>query len=164
MEEIWKDIPGYEGLYRISNTGRVLVLASGEFLTQRKNKDGYLRVKLWANGKRRFMYVQRLVAVAFVPNPDKLPEVNHKDERKNNNCAENLEWCTHHYNMNYGTRTTRAAITRSRPVVQIKGGVVVKRWESAKAAESDGFDHRHISGCCNGKRRTHKGYEWRFAT
>lgn len=164
MEEIWKDIPQYEGLYQVSNLGRVFSVRSQKCLAYRKRSDGYVRVALQMNGKRSFLYMQRLVANVFIPNPNDLPEVNHKDENPGNNAANNLEWCTHRYNINYGTAMARSSAARSKTVEQIKDGAVVRRWENAAAAEREGFDHRHISGCCNGKRRTHKGYEWRFAT
>ena len=105
--EIWKDIEGYEGHYRISNFGRVYSIKSGILLKQ-KNKRGYLEVGLCKNGKHRYMQTHRLVALNFIPNPENLPHVNHKDENKQNNCVSNLEWCTVEYNINYGSRTERA--------------------------------------------------------
>lgn len=105
--EIWKDIDGYEGHYRISNFGRVYSIKSGILLKQ-KNKRGYLEVGLCKNGKHRYMQTHRLVALNFIPNPENLPNVNHKDENKQNNCVSNLEWCTVKYNINYGSRTERA--------------------------------------------------------
>lgn len=164
MDEFWKDIPGYEGLYLISNTGKVFSLRCKRCLIQHLDKGGYLRVPLVLNKKHKLWAVHRLVAMAFVSNPDNLPEVNHKDEDKTNNHCENLEWCTRKYNANYGTAMKRMIVTRLKPVEQIKNGEVVKRWESAKAAGCDGFDHGNISKCCNGKLRTYKGYEWRFTT
>lgn len=115
--EIWKDIEGYEGLYQISNMGRVKSLAkqtlcghrkeqtifrNEKFLSLRCNKKGYLQVGLSKNGIRKQFTVHRLVAQTFIPNPNNLPQVNHKDENKTNNCIENLEWCTAEYNCNYG--------------------------------------------------------------
>jgi hypothetical protein len=164
VEEIWKDIPGYEGLYKVSNLGNVFSLRSERCLAQHPVKGGYLLVPLALGGKRRFWLVHRLVAMAFIPNPDNLPEVNHKDENTTNNHEKNLEWCTRKYNANYGTALQRMAATNSKPVVQLKGGEVVKTYESIKAAGEDtGFDRGNISKCCTGKSRTYKGYEWRFA-
>lgn len=113
MEE-WKSIPGYEGLYEISSYGRVKSLdryvkvksksyrlQKGKMLSPIKNKYGYLQVFLCCNGKYKIISVHRLVAEAFIPNPDNLPIINHKDEDKSNNCVENLEWCSHRYNSNY---------------------------------------------------------------
>lgn len=163
MDEIWKDVPGYEGLYLVSNTGKIFSLRCKRCLTQSTDRGGYMRVPL-SSDKKKFWSVHRLVAMAFIPNPDNLPEVNHKDENTTNNHEENLEWCTRKYNANYGTAMKRMAATNSKPVEQMKGGEVVKRWESIKAAGEDtGFDRGNISKCCTGKSRTYKGYEWRFA-
>jgi hypothetical protein len=164
MEEIWKDIPGYEGLYKVSNLGNVFSLRCKRCLAQQTVKGGYLLVPL-TPGKKRFWLVHRLVAMAFIPNPDNLPEVNHKDENTANNRVENLEWCTRKYNAHYGTALQRMAAMNQKPVEQLKNGVVVGRWGSIKAAgEETGFDRGNISKCCTGKSHTYKGYEWRFAT
>lgn len=115
VEEIWVDIKGYEGLYQVSNLGRVKSLERIDSLGHKrkekifkpqKNK-GYLRVSLWKDGKGKKYSIHRLVAIAFIPNPDNLPEVNHKDENKFNNNVDNLEWCTVAYNNTYGTRIQR---------------------------------------------------------
>ena len=105
--EIWKDIEGYEGHYKISSFGRVYSIKSGILLKQ-QNKKGYLVSCLCKNGKFKYIPTHRLVALNFIPNPENLPHVNHKDENKQNNCVSNLEWCTVEYNINYGTRTERA--------------------------------------------------------
>ncbi len=99
-------IPGYEGRYEVDTTGNVFS-ANGRVLSQCSGKRGYKVVALCNNGKRSTKTVHRLVASAFVPNPDNLPQVNHKDEDKHNNNVENLEWCTHKYNANYGTAKER---------------------------------------------------------
>lgn len=119
MKEYWKDIKDYEGLYQISNLGRVKSLSryvytsnpkfkgyrctKEKILKSGKTKKGYLIVVLRKNNKSKSMYVHRLVATAFIYNPNNLPEVNHKDENPLNNNVTNLEWCTHKYNGNYGT-------------------------------------------------------------
>ena len=101
MKERWIAIEGYKGLYEVSNLGRVKSLISnGLILKQSKDKDGYYIVSL----KRKSFRVHRLVAIAFIPNPNNLAQVNHKDEDKTNNCVDNLEWCDATYNINYGTR------------------------------------------------------------
>ena len=118
--EEWRPVVGYEGLYEVSNIGRVrsldryvkgkgksYFLHKGRVLSPGIKTEGYLIVRL----QRRMFYVHRLVTEAFLPNPDNLPEVNHKDEDKTNNRVENLEWCDHKYNMNYGTRNIRAKET-----------------------------------------------------
>ena len=118
MEDIiWRPVVGYEGLYEVSNTGQVRSLnryvkgkgksyrlQKGKMLSPIKNKDGYLQVNLCCNGKNKMFLVHRLSAQAFLPNPDNLPEINHKDEDKTNNIVDNLEWCDRSYNNNYGTR------------------------------------------------------------
>ena len=110
MEE-WKKIPGYEGLYEVSNMGNVRNVRRNKLLRLSKTNNRYIRVSLCKNGIKTGLTVHRLVAEAFIPNPDNLPEVNHKDEDKTNNRVENLEWCDHKYNMNYGTRNIRAKET-----------------------------------------------------
>ena len=120
MEEEWKDIIieknnvtyDYTGLYQVSNLGRVRSLkyiSNGEpkIILLRKHKNGYYNVRLQHNNKSSVFSIHRLVATMFIPNPDNLPAVNHKDEDKSNNCVSNLEWCTHKYNSNYGTRIER---------------------------------------------------------
>lgn len=100
--ELWKWIPGYEGLYMVSTHGRVK--RNGKIRKQSTYKSGYMYVGLHKNGKGKNWKIHRLVALAFIPNPDNLPEVNHKDENKTNNHVSNLEWCDRTYNNNYGTR------------------------------------------------------------
>ena len=111
MMEEWKAIPGYEGLYEVSNMGNVRNVRRNTLLRLSKTNNRYIRVSLCKNGIKTGLTVHRLVAEAFIPNPDNLPEVNHKDEDKTNNRVENLEWCDHKYNMNYGTRNIRAKET-----------------------------------------------------
>ena len=110
MIEIWKNIQGYEGLYQISNLGRVKSLHYNKEKILKPNKygAGYYGVALSKNNKHKRYSIHRLVAIAFIPNPNNLPQVNHKDEDKTNNRVDNLEWCTNEYNMNYGTRNERA--------------------------------------------------------
>ena len=114
MQEIWKDISGFEGVYEISSYGRVRSIKSGKILSTSKcgGCRGYLSVCLSKNGKRYGKLVHRLVAEAFIPVVEGLSEVNHKDEDKTNNRVENLEWCDHKYNMNYGSRMNKTRETR----------------------------------------------------
>ena len=124
MTEEWRPIVGYEGLYEVSNTGQVksfdryvkysngrIHLHKGKVLSPIKDRDGYLQVNLCYSGRINSIKVHRLVAQAFIPNPDNLPQVNHKDENKTNNCVENLEWCDSKYNNNYGTRKDKVRET-----------------------------------------------------
>lgn len=108
-----KDVVGYEGLYGITSCGRVWSYTSNKFLSITKNKFGYPQVLLWKNNKCKSFRVHRLVATAYIPNPDNLPQVNHKDEVKTHNWINNLEWCTAKYNTNYGTGVKRSAQKRS---------------------------------------------------
>ena len=126
MEEIWKPVKGFEGYYEVSNLGRVRSidrvvvdtirncerLLKGKVLIQRDNSNGYKGVMFCKEHKLYNKYVHRLVAEAFLPNQDDLPQVNHKDEDKSNNRADNLEWCTQLYNNIYGSRMERQVNTR----------------------------------------------------
>lgn len=107
--EIWRDITGYEGLYQVSNKGKIKSLHYGKekILKPRKVKKGYLSISLHKDNKSRSFRVHRLVGKEFIPNPYNLPQINHIDEIKTNNCVENLEWCSAEYNDNYGTRNER---------------------------------------------------------
>lgn len=109
MIEIWKDITGYEGLYQVSNLGRVKSTqyfhgTNERILKPISTHNGYFRVHLRKDGKLKTFKIHRLVAEAFIPNPDNLPQINHKDEDKTNNRVDNLEWCSARYNCNYGGR------------------------------------------------------------
>ena len=122
MKEIWRDIKNLENYYQISNLGRVRSITrkaktkilnnnyrtiEGQLISPAKTRDGYLKVTLSKNHKRYYFRVHRLVAEAFIDNPNNYPVVNHKDENKLNNRVDNLEWCTNKYNCNYGTRNKR---------------------------------------------------------
>lgn len=125
--EIWKSVPNYEGIYEVSNFGKVrsvkrLIVDKNNRLINRKeiilkpstDEKGYKKIKLFAGGKAYTTHVHRLVALAFIPNPHNMPQVNHKDENKSNNRVENLEWCTARYNATYGTRLKRRRETFKR--------------------------------------------------
>lgn len=123
MNEIWKDVKGYEGLYQVSNLGRVKSLdridrkgrlRKGRILKPSSNGRGYLNVCLTVDNIPHTIKVHRLVAEAFISNPDNLPQVNHKDEIKTNNHADNLEWCTAEYNSNYGSRNVRMGVSHTK--------------------------------------------------
>lgn len=123
IKEIWRAVPGYEGLYEVSSLGRVKSLPRGKQWPYRQTHNnirvlrlkanGYLFVNLSKNNEVKWIAVHRLVAMAFLPNPLGLPCVNHKDENKLNNCVENLEWCTYRYNANYGTARERQKTSRA---------------------------------------------------
>ena len=120
MTEIWKNIEGYEGKYQVSNLGRVKSMIGQEkVLHPKKHRNGHLQIGLHKDKKRKTMYIHRLVAQAFIPNPDNLPCVNHKDECPSNNNVDNLEWCTQKYNCNYGTRVDRIMETKKQQYKKI---------------------------------------------
>ena len=184
MPEIWKPVAGYEGLYEVSSCGNVRSLFRyRKVLKPSRHLNGYLSVELFKDKTSKRMLVHRLVANAFIPNESELPFVNHKDEAKDNNAVDNLEWCNAKYNSNYGTLQKRRidntdytkeiykeiarrnGTKQSKPVVQFgKDGTLIKRFASGKeAARQTGFDHSHILECCAGKRyKTVGGYVWRF--
>lgn len=171
IEEEWRDIAGYEGLYQVSNLGRVKSLnyrhtGKGKILKPDKNKYGYLQVTLYKNGKYNRRFVHRLVARMFIPNHKNLPQINHKDENKENNRIDNLEWCDAKYNINYGTRNERAAKSllnnkyRSKPVLCVETGKV---FSSAMEAErKTGADHSNITKCCRGELIRTKHLHWQY--
>ena len=149
-------------------TGEIWSYKRNMFIKGRKNTKGYIRIVLIDdNGIKKDMPLHRVIAMAAIPNPDNLPEVNHKDEDKTNNKVSNLEWCTHEYNVNFGTRNARAgeALTngkQSRPVLGFKENKIMKYFPSVMEAERCGFSCGHISSCCNGERKTHGGYDWKY--
>lgn len=153
--EEWRPISGYEGLYEVSNWGRVRSFkwnSNGRILSP-CNRRGYYYVELCKDRKEKRYHVHRLVATAFIPNPNNLPEVNHKDEDKGNNHVTNLEWCDRSYNIVYGTRTQRMVEKLSIPVVALdKNGNLVSEFESIReASRVTGIHQGSICGCCNHK-------------
>ena len=186
--EVWKDIEGYEGMYQVSNLGRVRSLdryvpafcalsKTGEIVNYfRKGviikqhiagKSGYLYVRLSIGDKAKGYSVHRLVAKAFIPNPDNLPEVNHIDEDHLNNQADNLEWVTHFQNEHHGTKIERAAKTRYRRPVEAlneKGEVVATYDRIVDAAKALGINIGTIWQVCNKIRncKTAGGYRWKY--
>ena len=176
MGENWKDISGYEGLYQVSDMGRVKSICShvrlqnGELMKKKphilkpQNRCGYRCVNLFKDGSIHTVNIHRLVTESFLPNPHNYPVVNHKDENKTNNNVGNLEWCSHAYNLNYGTAKRRRAISQGKVVLQLdKNGVLIKRHLTLMDAYRDtGVDYRNISLCCYHKRKTAGGYCWKF--
>lgn len=186
-KEIWKNIEGYEGLYQVSNFGRVNRLGNNKrkkdkMLKPNKTRDGYSRVSLYKNDIVKKYLVHRLVALAFILNPNNLPCVNHKDECKMNNEVNNLEWCTIEYNSNYGTRNKKikekmkekgikpsekaidsARKNFSKKVYQYDfSNKFIRSWDSLAECEEHGFYKSGISRCCNGKIKSHKGFIWSY--
>ena len=170
--EIWKtavyDGEIYEGLYQVSNWGRIKSLnylntGKESVMEPDKTTNGYLQVGLWKNGESKKCLVHRLVAIAFVPNPEGKPEVNHIDENKENNRVENLEWKWHKDNCNHGTRNERIAKALSKPVLQLSlSGDLIREWPSIAECGRNGFSLSAVCKCCNGKQKTHKGFRFMY--
>lgn len=166
MMEEWKGIDKYDGLYQVSNYGRVKSLKFGKERIMKliNHLDGYLAVGLYKNGKQKWYLVHRLVAQAFIPNPSKLPMINHKDENPLNNNVDNLEWCNAKYNLNYNEGQKRKAMKRSKTIYQYTlNGEFVREWLSATEVQRQtGYNQGHICQCCNGKYKTANGFIWRY--
>lgn len=175
-EEIWEDILGYEGLYKVSNYGNVKRVCSDKYLVQCE-RAFYPSVCLCKNNIKKSFLVHRLVAQAFIPNPNKLPMVNHKDENKLNNKVENLEWCDAKYNSTYGTVVTRRANShrgvKHKPSVHLKlrkkvtqydmNMVKIATFESiTESSLKTNVGISKISEVCLGKRRSAGGFLWSF--
>ena len=154
--EIWKDIKGYERLYQVSNLGRVKSLNKfkGRILKP-IIQNGYAYVDLSKHCEHHRMILHRLVAETFIENPLHLPEVNHKDENKLNNCADNLEFCSSKYNSNYGTRNKR----KSKPIQCIETGVIY--WGAREMERQTGIKHNNIANAIKNNTKA-GGYHWQY--
>ena len=170
MEE-WRDIKGFEGKYMVSNLGRVKSLnyrrtGKEKILKAFANNCGYLRVMLCKDGKSKLYLVHVLVAIAFCENPEGYTDVNHINEVKSDNRAENLEFCSRSYNNTYNNRAKKVAEKTSKPVFSInkKSGLIMW-WKSASEASRQlDISQGSICNCCNGKRyKSVGGYIWFFA-
>jgi hypothetical protein len=170
MNEIWKNISGYEGLYQVSNFGRVKSFCKWKrascpdeyILKDSINNRGYHQVMLYKNTVKKKFLVHRLVAEAFIPNPENLPHINHIDENTGNNSVENLEWCTPQYNNCYGTARFRAMITQGIPVQQrlINGQLLATYTTTTIAQEITGISRKEIAACIRGDLKTAGGFVW----
>ena len=158
-----KDIKNYEGIYQVTENGDVWSVRRNRFLKPYKNQLGYLRVVLSKNGIHKRYSVHRLVAQAFIDNPDNLPCVNHKDENKLNNNVDNLEWCTIRYNNCYNDGQIKRARFKRKKVYQYDlNGNLIKEWISVNDAGRNGYSQGHVASCCRGERKTHKGFIWSY--
>lgn len=189
MHEIWKDVVGWEGLYQVSNLGNIRTLhyTKPYLMHPKPDKYGYVSVSLVKRNSLKYKWcrVHRLVAEAFIPNPDNLPQVNHKDEDKTNNRADNLEWCTALYNNTYGSRLTKVSDSRKGMVfsdVHIENlkkshaksqgkavkqctvsGEFIQQYESiSEAARKFNTTPQNISHCCLGITKSACGYIWSY--
>lgn len=177
--EIWKDVVGYEGFYQVSNEGNVrsvdrhvicknsIRFYKGKQLSICEDDKGYYRVLLAVAGKHRSCQIHRLVAEAFLPNPEQLKEVNHKDENPSNNHVDNLEWCTKVYNLAYGTGRARSMRSQHKKAVlqySLNGELIAEYDGINAAARAIGKtnDAGKITKCCTGKSQTAFKYIWRY--
>lgn len=165
MTEIWKDVSGYEGLYQVSNHGRVKRLFKNgkeNVLSGKKDKDGYVEVILSVNQRKKFFRLHRLVADVFIPNPENKPQINHKDRNKQNNSADNLEWATGSENVFHTFVTGRRVYKR--PVLQYTRNMeLVSSWGSIKeAGRALKIAEPNINACCHGRFPTAGGFIWRY--
>lgn len=174
MKEEWKDIVGYEGLYQVSTLGRVKsnprngTSNTEHFLTIKVYPNcRYARVVLSKNNRTKSFSVHRLVAEAFIPNPDNLPQVNHRDMNTSNNTVENLEWCDAIYNNNYGQARTRAAKSCQKAIIGFDGIHKLGTYftSTTDAATYFGVSKGAICGALKGYKYTHTscGYTWEYA-
>ena len=188
MTEQWRtavyDDEIYEGLYKVSNLGRILSLnyrntGRAELMTPVEDKKGYLKVNLSKNGKTKYCLVHRLVAETFLENPENKPCVNHKIEgekgktmnmvffNKDGNIDKEkttIEWCTYEENNNYATHNERMAKTKSKKVLQLSlSGDLIREWPSTNECGRNGFNQGVVAACCRGEKPQYKGYKWCYA-
>lgn len=162
--EYWRDITGFKN-YMVSNYGRIYSKKQKIIMKQTPNRKGYMKVSFYQDGKSHTKSVHRLVAEAFIDNPNNLPQINHKDENKANNSVSNLEWCDNTYNRYYGTATERTrqanmnCKSTSKPVRCIETAIVYPSIREARRKTGAA----NIFYCCIGKRRTSNGYHWEYA-
>lgn len=153
-----KDIKNYEGLYAITEDGKVWSYRSKKYLTPKITKDGYLQVKLCIKGEQKYKYIHRLVAEAYLENPDNLPEINHKDENQQNNTLTNIEWCDRTYNNNYGSHNKNVSNSMSKAVKCVETGIIYKN--GVEAGKAHGLSPMQIYDVLRGKCKTAGKYHW----
>jgi hypothetical protein len=172
MKEVWKNIPNYKK-YQVSNLGKIKSFAknkqNGKILKFSHNHKGYNQVILVKDKKPNNQLVHRLVAQAFIPNPNNLPQVNHKDGNKQNNCVDNLEWITNKDNIKHAKehnlypKSSERKTCRKVNQYDLNGNFI-KQWNYIMAIEKElGYDNRCICRCCKNKRPSAYGYKWKYA-
>ena len=172
MTEIWKDIKGYEGLYQVSNFGRVRSMnwrktGKTKLLAQRNQNRGYLTVLLSKNGESKYELVHRLVAIAFVPVLDSNETVNHIDENRHNNKSDNLEWCSLKENIHKFQENNPDKVGRAENKTNVrqldKSGTLIRIWDSAAEIKRQmNYNTWSITQCCNSKRKSAYGFIWQY--
>lgn len=173
MEEIWRSVKDYEGLYEMTTMGRVKNSMTGQVLRPRKERDGYLKVDLYKDGVPKTCKVHRLVGMTFpdlvdwtedaIGKPFEELQINHKDNTPANNIVTNLEWCTAKYNNNYKDHNEKSAKSRSRTLYQYTpDDQLVHVWPSVNECGRNGYNIAHISRCCNNKQSYYKGFKWSY--
>ena len=188
MEEVWKDVVGYENLYRVNNFGEIMTLEKdiwthnktrvqhrpAKKLKAYKNMWGYMKVKLYKDGIKKEQFVHRIVAMAFIDNPENKPCINHIDNDRTNNNVSNLEWCTYQENSDWAKIQGRKVMTEEcrqkilatrirKPVIGTDPEGNEYYFDKVRAVEDMGFDTRGVIDCCKGKRAHFKGFVWRYA-
>lgn len=164
--EIWKDVLGFEGLYKASSHGRVWSIRTNKEMKGVPDSYGYLRLGLYKENKRKYNSIHRIVAESFIPNPENKPQVNHIDENIKNNTLKNLEWVTEKENSNHGTRNIRMAKTKHKKIDRYSlDGEYIDSFNSIKEAKDflGCKDDSNISKCCKGKMKSAGGYRWKYA-
>ena len=154
-----KDIKGYEGLYAITEDGQVWSYRRNKYLKQQQARN-YLSIELHKDNNRKNYFIHRLVAETYIPNPHNLPEVNHIDENKYNNCVDNLEWVSHKDNMNHGTQKERASTKCKKRIRCIETDTVYN--STKEAAEALDIKAPNITACLKGRQKTSGKYHWEY--
>lgn len=164
MKELWTDIKDYEGIYQVSNFGRVKRVKLGRILKGYTNTSGYLQVGLYKNRVKYPKTIHRLVAEAFIQNPENKLDVNHVDEDKTNNRVDNLEWSTRKENLNHGTRNERAGKSKSIPIIaiNIKNGEYTEFYGASECARQLGLDQSSITKVIKGRLKQTGGYTFKY--
>lgn len=165
MDEVWNDIQHVCGSYQISSFGRIRNKKTGRILKLRPSHRGYLKTNISIGGRLKTVFPHRLVAENFIPNPNNLPQVNHKDGNKENNHLDNLEWCSDTENMRHAFATGLNKGKRIPVYQKDENGNIIKYYPSMRHAENALGCSSHCSciwKVCNGERKTHKGFHWSY--